>query len=386
MKTNNQLLIINSKALIISARIRQASILLTALLFIFSMILVPLSVAAAPMDPTAVKWHPGHYYIIKGSSKNNPTYLSQVYSELDETPALNGMMIRYFWNDLEKAKGVYDFSSIDKRLAELSSRGKRLVIQVQTKSFNKRQVVPSYMKTAEYEGGEFYTSDYGSTVIRGRNIKLWNLQVRGRLIALFRAMGQRYNLHPHFEGIGMIESALGQPIEPVSNAQINDFYDNKIIVHQKMRQFFPNTMTIQEVNYPRPILKSFVGSLKDIGVALSSPDLFIEEKGLLFEATQYDPDQGVYNYYSDFAGMIPMAPTVMPKNYKNTKGNGTGYVPTISQILAFARDNLHANYIFWTREGHYMQVLEVLSQNAQKTIAGGLNNNCPASYSSCNRE
>ncbi len=384
MKTNDQFLIINSETLITSTRIRQAYILVTALLFIFSMIIVPLNAVAAPIDPTAVKWHPGHYYIIKGSSKNNSTYLSQVYSELDATPALKGMMIRYFWNDLEKSKGVYDFSSIDKRLAELSARGKRLVIQVQTKSFNKRQVVPSYMKTAEYEGGEFYTSDYGSTEIRGRNIKLWNLQVRNRLTALFDAMGKRYNSHPYFEGIGMIETAFGQPIEPVSNAQINGFYDNKIIVHQKMRQFFPNTMTIQEVNYPRPILTSFVGSLKDIGTALSSPDLFIEEKGLLFEATQYDPHQGVYNYYSDFAGMIPMVPTVMSKNYKNTKGDGSGYVPTISQILAFARDKLEANYIFWTREVHYMQVLEVLNQNAQKNFpAGGLNPACPAAYSSC---
>ncbi|MBY0475293.1 MAG: glycoside hydrolase [Nitrosomonas sp.] len=384
MKTNDQFLIINSITLITSTRIRQAYILITALLFIISMIIVPLNAVAAPIDPTAVKWHPGHYYIIKGSSKNNSTYLSQVYSELDATPALKGMMIRYFWNDLEKSKGVYDFSSIDKRLAELSARGKRLVIQVQTKSFNKRQVVPSYMKTAEYEGGEFYTSDYGSTEIRGRNIKLWNLQVRNRLTALFEAMGKRYNLNPHFEGIGMIETAFGQPIEPVSNAQINGFYDNKIIVHQKMRQFFPNTMTIQEVNYPRPILTSFVGSLKNIGTALSSPDLFIEEKGLLFEATQYDPHQGIYNYYSDFSGMIPMVPTVMPKNYKNTKGDGSGYVPTISQILAFARDKLEANYIFWTREAHYMQVLEVLNQNAQKNFpAGGLNPACPAAYSSC---
>ncbi|MBY0498539.1 MAG: glycoside hydrolase [Nitrosomonas sp.] len=385
MKTNNQLLIINSKTLTIRTSIRQAPILVVALLFFVSMILVPLNAVAATTDPTAVKWHPGHYYIIKGSSKNNATYLSQVYSELDATPALNGMMIRYFWNDLEKAKGVYDFSSIDKRLAELTAKGKRLVIQVQTKSFNKRQVVPTYMKTAEYEGGEFYTTDYGSTEIRGRNIKLWNLQVRSRLIALFNAMGKRYNLHPNFEGIGMIETAFGEPIEPITNAQVNGFYNNKIIVQQKMRQFFPNTMTIQEVNYPRPILASFVGSLKDIGTALSSPDLFIQEKGLNFEGTQYDPHKGVYNYYEEFSGLIPMVPTVMPKNYKNTKGDGSGYVPTVSQLLAFARDELKANYIFWTREAHYLKVLEVLNQSAQKTTdgAGGLNPVCPASYSSC---
>ncbi|PSJ17957.1 glycoside hydrolase [Nitrosomonas supralitoralis] len=358
--------------------------LLIAILLCISMMYVPSGAVAATSDPTAVKWHPGHYYIIRGSQKNNATYLSQVYSELKATPALKGMMIRYFWNDLEKSKGVYDFSSIDKRLAELSSRGKRLVIQVQTKSFNKRQVVPNYMKTAEYEGGEFDISDYGNKVVTGRNIKLWNLQVQNRLTALFRAMGKRYNSHPYFEGISMIESAMGEPIKPLTKTQVTNFYNNKIIVQKQMRLFFPNTMTIQEVNYPRPILASFVGRLKNIGTALSSPDTFIEEKGLLFEATKYDPNQGVYNYYSEFAGTIPMVPTVMSNNYKNTKGDGTGYVPTISQILAFARDTLNANYIFWTREKHYAKVLEVLNWKGQRNApAGGLNPKCPSAYSSC---
>ncbi|SNX59927.1 hypothetical protein SAMN06296273_1374 [Nitrosomonas ureae] len=383
MRSNIQTLVeISLRTSITSKQNNQACVFLIALVLCISMILVPLRAVAAS-DSTAVKWHPGHYYIIKGSRKNNTEYLSQVYSELDATPALKGMMIRYFWMDLEDSEGVYDFSSIDKRLAELTARGKRLVIQVQTKSFNGRQVVPNYLKTAEYEGGEFYTSDYGSTQIRGRNIKLWKPQVRDRLIALFKAMGERYNSHPNFEGISMIETAMGNPKEPLSIAQVAEFYNNKIIVHQQMRLFFPNTMTIQEVNYPRSILASFVGSLKDIGTALSSPDTFIEEEGLLYEITKFDLDKGIYNYYADFSGMIPMVPTVMPKNYENTKGDGTGYVPTIAQILAFARDTLHANYIFWTREEHYEQVLEVLNLNAQKTPAGGLNPACPAVYASC---
>lgn len=384
MRSNIQTLVgISLRTSITSKQNNQACVFLIALVLCISMILVPMGAVAAASDSTAVKWHPGHYYIIKGSRKNNTEYLSQVYSELDATPALKGMMIRYFWMDLEDSEGVYDFSSIDKRLAELTARGKRLVIQVQTKSFNGRQVVPNYLKTAEYEGGEFYTSDYDSTQIRGRNIKLWKPQVRDRLIALFKAMGERYNSHPNFEGISMIETAMGNPKEPLSIAQVAEFYNNKIIVHQQMRLFFPNTMTIQEVNYPRSILASFVGSLKDIGTALSSPDTFIEEEGLLYEKTKFDLDKGIYNYYADFSGMIPMVPTVMPKNYENTKGDGTGYVPTIAQILAFARDTLHANYIFWTREEHYEQVLEVLNLNAQKTPAGGLNPACPAVYASC---
>jgi len=383
MKANNRLLIINSKTLTtISASIRPAHSLVTALLFIVSMILVPLNVVAATADPTAVKWHPGHYYIIKGSHKNNATYLSQVYNELDATPALNGMMIRYFWNDLEKGKGVYDFSSIDKRLAELSARGKRLVIQVQTKSFNDRSVVPNYMKTAEYEGGQFPFYSAISHKLSGYNIKLWNVQVRSRLVALMRALGTRYNSHPYFEAVSIIETPMGQPNTPLTSAQATKYYDNWIHVHKQMRLFFPNTVTMQEVNYPRSIIKSFVTRLKDAGVALSSPDLLIDEPDLSFPGTQWSSDKGIYNYYSEFSGMMAMAPTVMPTNYHTTRKVG-GYKPTITEMLTFARDKLHANYIFWAREEHYLQVLEVLNQSAQKTNAGGLDPTCPTAYSSC---
>ncbi|PSJ17956.1 glycoside hydrolase [Nitrosomonas supralitoralis] len=385
MSVNTQALLrVSFRTPFANERNNRTLISLALLWFCVWLILAPLGVVAATPNSSAVKWHPGHYYIIKGSRKNNTAYLSKVYSELDATPVLNGMMIRYFWADLEDSNGVYDFSSIDKRLAELTDRGKRLVIQVQTKSFNGRQVVPNYLKKTEYEGGEFYISNFGGNEIAGRNIKLWNPQVRDRLIALFKAMGERYNSHPNFEGIGMIETAMGQPMEPLTNEQVTAFYDNVIYVQKQMRLFFPNTMTIQEVNYPRSILATFVGSLKDVGTALSSPDTFLEQKSLLYQSTENDHNKGIYNYYSDYAGMIPMVPTIMSKNYKNTKSDGSGYVPTISQILAFARDTLNANYIFWTREKHYAQVLEVLNMSAQKNApAGGLNPTCPAAYSSC---
>jgi len=386
MKTNNQLLAISSITPNTNTKVKPAHILAASLLLIISMILTPLNVLATTTDPTAVKWHPGHYYTTIKWGNNDSAYFSQVYSEIAATPALRGIQMRYFWSELEKSKGVYDFSSIDKRLAELSARNKRLVIQVQTKSFEPTwNLVPNYLKTAAYENGQFAFSSYGETTIKGYNIKLWNPQVRDRLIALFEAMGARYNSHPNFEGIGMIESAMGQPIEPISSTQADEFFANMIQVNQKMRLFFPNTMTIQEVNYPRPILNTLVTQLKDMGATLSSPDTFPDEKDLNIKATQYNPNQGIYNYYSDFSGMMAMAPTVMRKNYENTRNDGTGTVPTISEILAFARDTLHANYIFWSRiPGYYNQVLETLNLAEQTSDpAGGLSSVCPTAYSSC---
>lgn len=354
------------------------------LLFTISAFLFSHSTIANP-----VKWHPGHYYTILGLGKNDPKYMTQVYKELKATPALRGIQIRYFWAELETAKGVYDFASIDQRLAELAAIGKRLVIQVQTKSFvpigkPTGKLVPDYLKTNEYDGGEFAYSSYGSTAPRGYNIALWNSQVHDRLVELFRVMGERYNSHPYFEGIGMIETAYGEPIVSQPAHQMSKFYENLLSVHQKMRSYFPNTMTIQEVNYPHPILESFVRRLKEIGTALSGPDVFKDEPGLNRNAVR-DAPRGIYHFYPELSGIIPLAPQVMHKNYMNTRNDGAGSVPTVPEIFAFARDNLKSNYIFWTRNPkYYSKVLELLNgPDIARDPFGGLNSVCPKVYTSC---
>lgn len=361
--------------------------LLIAFFFIINMTLIPWGAVHSATPPVTgpVKWHPGHYYTIMGFGKDKTWYMDQVYRELKSTPALRGLQVRYLWAEIEKSEGVYDFASIDRQLAALTTRGKRLVIQVQTKSFDPEwKLVPDYLKTAKYEGGVFAFGTYGTTTIRGHNIKLWNPMVRDRLIALFRALGKRYNSHPNFEGIGMIETALGQSMDPLSSAQISGFYANLLSVHQQMRLHFPNTMTIQEVNYPRDILESFVGALKNMGTGLSGPDIFLEEPGLLYEGTQY-ASKGIYHHYPEVAGIIPVAPQVMASNYENTRHDGTGYQPTMLELLAFARDRLKSNYIFWARSPeYYPKVLEMLNWSEQKKDpAGGLSIACPSNFSSC---
>ena len=373
---------------IIHIRFKQTYALLTATFIAICMMAMMSwgAVYAATTDPippatTAVKWHPGHYFSLYSSSKNNPTYLARVYSELQATPALRGVQIRYEWAELETAKGVFDFTSIDARLAELAAIGKRLVIMLQTKSFNPDSaLVPDYLKTSAYEGGVFAYSSANQDQ-DGNNIKFWNSMVRDRMINLVRVLGKRYNSHPYFEGIGLTETAMGQPIVALTNTQIDGYYANLLSINKKMRENFPNTMTFQFTNYPRPLLESFINGLKEMGTALGGPDTFIEEPGLLYTGTP----KGAYNYYPELSGIIPLTPSVMPGNYRNTRTDGTGYEPTVSELLAFARDTLKANYIFWTRDmNYYPQVLEMLNWSEQTSDpAGGLNPACPTAYSSC---
>lgn len=352
--------------------------------FILSMILAMWGThAIGAVTPNAVKWHPGHYLMLMSYGKNSSYYLQNVYNELEAHSALRGVAVRFTWKELEPAKGVYNFSSIDKHLAEVAARNKRLMILLETKSFKPIVMVPDYLKTATYEGGVFPHGTRGS-VIQGYNIKLWNTQVRDRLAALIDALGEHLNSHPYFEGLGLQETAMGQPLKPLTTTQTNSYYNNLLSLNQRMRDSFPNTMTFQLTNYPRGILKSFVGGLKEMGAALGAVDIFIQEPGLLFSPTKYSSG-GLYTYFPQLAGVIPQLAQVELSNYDNTKHDGTGYRPTVTELFNFGRDKLKVNYILWTRSPDYNDdLLRMLDQQAQKsTPSGGLTSTCPASIASC---
>ena len=255
---------------------------------------------------------------------------------------------------------------------------------LELKSFKPQVLpVPSYMATEKYEGGAFPFSSYGKDAPRGNNLKLWNPAVRDRLVALIHELGQRFNDHASFEGIGLPETAMGQPLVPVSKRDVERQYDHLLSVQRAMRAAFPNTMTYQLVNYPREMLPSFVGQMRTIGTALGGPDVFIDDPGLNFD----HPNQpkGIYHFYAPLSGIVPLTPSVMQSNYENTQHDGRGRVPTIGELFAFARDRLRANYIFWTRApNYYPKVLEFMSGlSAADGQARGLNATCPKASASC---
>lgn len=376
----------------LSGAARQLRAATTVLLFAIGMVL-PWGMAHAgpvfipPVD-NPIKWHPGHYLMLVHPGPNNPWYMEQIYGDLKENTVFRGVVIRYRWSDLEPTKDVYDFSTIDEHLTELAARKKRLVILLELRSsvdYSQGELVPDYVKAGTlYEGGIFPYSGSRSTDIKGYNIKLWNPLVRDRLAALARELGERFNSHPYFEGFGLTETAMGKPLITLSNAEIDGYYNNIISINQQMRQHFPNTMVFQFINYPRQVIESFVNNMKDTGMALGCPDVFVDEPGLFYDATK-NPPKGIYSYYPELSGQIPLTIQIEKANYENTRYDGKGYQPTISELLAFARHRLDVNYIFWTRSPDYFaEVLEVMNwKNQTSDLTGGLNSTCPSTYFAC---
>jgi len=335
--------------------------------------------------PNRVKWHPGHYYTLMKLGKYSASYLEQVYKELDATPALRGVQVRFDWPTLEPTEGNYDFSSIDQLLNQLQVHEKRLIILLQLRTFDTvTPLVPSYLMTDFYEGGVFLYTGSGSTTPKGSNLKLWNNNVRDRLTSLIKALGLHLNSHPYLEGIGITESAMGTSIEPTTVDQENEYYINLLNANVELRRYFPNTLTYQFTNFPRSQLKDLIDGLESIGAALGGPDILPDEPGLNVVNQPNMPD-GVYSYYPKLSGVIPLVPSIQPTNYVNTSHDGTGHAPTVQELLDFGKNNLKANYLFWTRDpDYYLDVLQLLKSSAQTANPeGGLDGRCPSSFTSC---
>lgn len=355
-----------------------------ALWALLAMAPVVLAQGTAPATG-AVKWHPGHYVTLVGKAGDDSRYMSEVLEELARYPVLRGVQIRYTWAQLEPEPGVYRFEAIERDLAALAARDKRLFILLQTKAFDARTpTVPAWLRGAEFEGGAFKTGGGQAAAGRERaseNIRLWNAGVRDRLSALVKALGAKFDAHPHLEGISMTETAMGQAADgPIDAAREEQYFRNLLAVVKEMRTAFPRTVTFQFVNYPRRILPWFVDGLRGMGAGLGGPDVLPEDPGLV---------KGIYPYYARLAGQVPLAPSIQHENYVARRARGPVDPPTIDELYTFSRDQLKANYLFWTRRLYandkpYLKVLDFISQPGfPRDAAGGLATACPKAYQSC---
>ena len=339
--------------------------------------------ALLPGD-TRVKWNPGHYVQLGAGAAD--ALVQRTFKEISTLANVRGVQTRYFWRDLETAQGVYDFTEIDKDLAQAQAVGKRLFIVIGTKTFTAgSRALPDYMHTAEYSGGAYRIlidakDTVGTEATTGENIALYDPEVRDRFIALTTALGQRYNGNNAFEGIIFNETALGQAVVPLTSTQKADFFTNLAAVDAATRKAFPNTVVMQFFNYPRIYMPGRVNSALTNGVALGGPDTFLNDSEL---------EASAYIHYDAAWGKVPLGPSVQAENYVTTYQGGPYAPPAVTDLYAFAKGRLHANYIFWSKTlteplMPYTNVLAMFkSSSFPKDAAGGLSTVCPTTFASC---
>jgi hypothetical protein len=301
------------------------------------------------------------------------THLKNI-KEIGGVAAIEGVQIRVWWHDLEPAKGVYDFSRIDAYLSALATQPtpKRLVIRVMDRRFNTSSpdgIVPSYLRSNYWDGGVARSKT-------GYVARLWDPRIMQREIALFQALGKRYDSHPLLEGFATEETALGL------RAPYPDGYSTATLEAQYERFAKAVHPTILHTNlfiYTNWLggdatMTRLLQALIVPQVAAGGPDI-----------VPNDPTQAQQIYSgmkgSDFRGVLPLAGSA---EAAELGGNGPGFTP--QQIHAYAASVLHLNYVFWARNtwaGTASQQWKTGILPFLKT-APPVHTACPTSYGVCN--
>lgn len=277
------------------------------------------------------KFHPGHYMSVYVNGPNSHKILAETAAH----PNIIGVQKPYRWDELEPRKGVYDFSEIAADLKFLKSINKRLVIQVQ--DVWTIPVVPNYLRTPEYGGG-YYKGSRSCCY----SAKRWHPKVVARLSALFHALGDRFDKDSFVEAINIEETATGITKAEFARAgyTAEKYLSGSKAIMLAAKAAFPNTLFIQYINYIAGNGGSYVGELaahaSRIGVGIGGP------------GTRPSVDVDSYPYYEQYDSTARQGVRIEVFNHDDIDpATGAKYTPR--QLLNFARNQLHVEYVFWHR-------------------------------------
>jgi hypothetical protein len=341
--------------------------------FVFAL----LGVAAATTSIAQTKWHPGHYVILNSGDSQSRHF--QNIDEIAREPAVKGVVLRIWWYNLEKSKGSYDFSKIDAYLNKLKSLStpKRLVIRIMDRKFNttnKSGIVPNYLLTESvYKGG----LTLQKTNNPGYVARLWEAPVMDRLIALYKAIGSRYDGNVYLEGLATEETTLSLG----DKSKWPSGYSNDALVKQYLR-----LIAVRRSNMPRTQLfigANYLGTDSQMGTVIQK----IYEQDAAVAGSNTMPSritqaQRIWTGQTggDYSGEIGIASGVESLELGGEHGS---YTP--KQLYTYANSTLKANYMFWVRNswaGSAGQkwstgILPFLRTNPPLRTA------CPTAYGSC---
>jgi hypothetical protein len=143
-------------------------------------------------DGGGMKFNPGHY--LQFGKDAPPSRLKKAADH----PKVTGAVAKVAWKTLEPYEGQYDFSLIDQYLEVLEPKNKQLAFRIFDRDYNQPDYIVQRGGTAIQKVGH-----------ESRTIKMWEPWVMDRHLALLKAIAERYDNHPNFEGVITWESLSG---------------------------------------------------------------------------------------------------------------------------------------------------------------------------------
>ena len=301
---------------------------------------------------------PIHHYVFFGQDREKIKEASAFL----ETKSLEGAQVAYSWRQLEPGKDEYDFSAVREDLAFLTSKGKKLFIQIQDVTFNESLInVPRYLlKDPRYNGGadKQYRYKYINHIeenvsILGWMARRWDPAVQERFHKLLFALGKEFD--GKIEGINFAETAfdIGDTGKLFPKGFTFENYRDGIITNMKaLRRAFPKSAVLVYANFmpgewlpteDKGYLRAIYKAAKELRVGVGGPDLLPYKKGQMNNS---------YPLIRDVAGTVPIGVAVQDGDYEHENPK-TGKRVTIPEIVEFAKDYLKVDYIFWCTEEPY---------------------------------
>lgn len=279
--------------------------------------------------PEPLYFYPGNYIADTGSVNAHTAITSRLLAH----PNWDGAMLRWHWNNLERAQGEYSwtesgaskgFAEIRHRALNMQSTGKQrqLIVFVQLKSFGaSNRVVPAYMTSnaaynhtfsaaghpdLTFTGSFTYVS--GNAGPGGCMPNFWNANVRARfnamMVALANYIKDPANGIKHLiAGIHFSEAALAAPSAPTAwtvaqkTALTNNFNANhshswftnyQDCLISGVKPSFDQHLLNQWFNSPRNEMDTFFPAIRAAGIGGSMTDAAMDDKGFW-----YDPAQNI---------------------------------------------------------------------------------------------
>lgn len=264
---------------------------------------------------------------------------------------IQGVQVIYSWKKLEKAKGQYDFSAIEKDLAFVTKLNKKLFVQLQDRFFDpKHRNIPLYLQQEpQYLGGLFEQMDNpgeGKEPEAGWVAMQWNPAVRQQYQQLLSALAKTFD--GRIAGINLPETSI--VIDEKKAAKVGftcERYfaatrDNMLFA----KQVFKKSAVVQYVNFwpcewnnDHGYMSRLFETAQEHGIGLGGPDIVPYRKGQMKNAYPF------FHRYKGKLSLVAMAVQQPTLTYTNPE---THKKFTQQEFMKFAEDYLGVNIIFWT--------------------------------------
>lgn len=281
---------------------------------------------------------------------------AEAVADLLARPDIDGVQVIYNWRRLEPREGVYDFSKIERDLAIVEGFGKQLWLQLQDRFFypTSRNLPDYILNEPQYDGGLMQQKTF---VAEGEPegvawvAKQWNPALRVRFQALISALAARFD--GRIAGFNFDETSIDLG-EDTSHFDCDGYFAAELENARFARAAFERSPVVQYVNFwpcqwgdTRGYFARFFAAAAADGIGLGGPDI------VPWKRAQMNNSYPFFNEYHGKLALVAMAVQEPTLTYINPE---TGKPFTRAEFVAFARDYLGVDVIFWTRDAPWLKL------------------------------